>query len=173
MSTKCSTYSFTGPKGSEVSLSSQDVFDCVIIGDEPAGLWLLQKYLSLHRQLEQDSHPKAPKLKTPRLGWIRFSRVTSAVALPVAAARAFGIEVVKPWSAEIVTPDKTMTWQPSTISERFPELPREISQRLFKSLGPPTAQQLSAIRFALRAQPELLSWAGGLWKYFGRSESHF
>ena len=133
-------------------------FQCVVLGDEPAGLWLL-------RRLAQTN-------ESQQLGWIRLSQSPSPTAVPVPLVTGFGLELGPSWSAEILTPSASLVWENSTLQETFPELPKEFSRVVSTNVGrsPLSTPHLAAVRYAIRHRPELLTYASGLWKLLGRAQ---
>src|SRR5688572_12550005 len=99
------------------------MFDCIIVGDEPAGLWFLNRY----HELLGNSVP------APRLGWLSFTTRPTTVPVPVTIAKSYGIKVKDEWAAEIITPKETLVWDKASIQKRFPELP---AFENFESLEP-------------------------------------
>lgn len=87
-----------------------DEFQCVVLGDEPAGLWILRRLREL-----------APEA---RLGWVSYEQIPPPVCVPVSLARPFRLKELGPsWSAEIVTPSRTLPWSAEALRAAFPELP--------------------------------------------------
>jgi hypothetical protein len=144
-----------------VASSFEQQYDLIVVGNEPAGLWLMRRWLMA---------AKSAHLLTPRLLWIRLGKC-EPVAIPTPIARAFGIEGSSPWSAQIVTPQRTLSWDPATIQELFPHLPRDLKNRFSKGDWAPRSQEKASLHYTLRAQPELLTWATGLWRAVGRAEN--
>lgn len=143
-------------------------FSYVVLGDEPAGLWLLRRLAELLPAGE-------------RLLWIRFDETLAPVAVPPALARSFKLALGESWSPEILTPTSALRWRADEIARRFPELSARVSEpgpgipqpRLTRHdvLPQPrlTRHEMHAVRSALRNHPELLAFAQGVWRRLGRS----
>jgi len=137
-------------------------FDFLIIGNEPAGLWLARR---LREECASETTP-------PRIGWVDLGPAPETF-FPEKVASLFQLPQVDSstlFSPDIISPERTLSWREETLSELFPELP----STLLGSYAPklpltPTSAEMSALRFALRAHPELLPLAGGLWKRLGRA----
>ncbi len=138
-----------------------DDFHCIVIGNEPAGLWLLCALDRAYRELQI----------TPRLGWIPQGGATRPVHLPTAFASSLGIEPRAPWAVEFVTPNETITWNKRTVSERYADLqlPQFIQDPLV-ALTAPNKEEKLRTRRAILQSPELVGYAQGLWKLLGRAE---
>jgi hypothetical protein len=127
-------------------------FDCVVFGDEPAGLWLLQ---SLARE----------SVVPLKLGWIR-GRSSRPVALPTTVARAFGIPTGETWSPELVFPEDSLSWTAASLRARYPDVPLV---DLWDAALPSSRAHLNTARAALFRYPELVGQAAGIWKWAGKS----
>ncbi len=136
-------------------------YRCVVVGDEPAGLWLLAE---LSHELDRNTADRAG----PGLGWLSFSQELPRCAVPVSLAQQRGFPLTDAWSAEIVTPSGAMVWNAENVYRRFPGLP-VIKPGENKGMGHLSSRDLSAIRYVLRRDPDLLSLVTSLWKYLGRS----
>lgn len=133
-------------------MSSKE-FDCVVVGNEPGGLWLLEALADF---------PGQPF----KVAWIRDENRPSPVALPEAMANQFAVPLSSTWSPELVLPGRVFEWSRESIETHFPELNlAQVEQIAVKS--PYRATQI--IRRALRLRPELLSMAEAIWKWGGRS----
>lgn len=138
-------------------------FQAVILGDEPAGLWLARRLQQLDAQRPAGTAPM-------RIAWISFSDSPERVCVPRAAALPFGLSVGDPWSPELVTPRRSLPWEESSLTHLYPDWPaRCLDPNPIQSLFEPRSQQLAVSRHLLRAHPELLSYASGLWKFLGRT----
>lgn len=133
-------------------------FHCVVLGDQPAGLWLLHR---LH-----GAFGNGPI--RPAFGWVSFTGKVPRVAVPVPLAEGFGLPTSPRWHFELVTPQRNLMWKREALEVAFPEL-----QPFFDAPPTltPTSGQLATVGRALRAHPELLALAHGVWKYVGRT--HF
>lgn len=137
-------------------------FDFLIIGNEPAGLWLA-------RRLREELASETP---APRIGWVDFGPAPECF-FPDKVASLFQLPPADPatlFSPAIVSPERTLSWREETLSEFFPELPSS----LLGSYAPkaplaPTSAEMSSLRYALRGHPELLPLSAGLWKRLGRA----
>lgn len=85
-------------------------FGAVVVGDEPAGLWLLG------RLAEARPFGDAPLL------WISFAE-PEPLAVPFFWGPRWGITVDGPWSAELRTPKRAFRWTERAVRERFPTVP--------------------------------------------------
>src|SRR4051812_34151963 len=87
-------------------------FDCVVLGNEPAGLWLL------------DALDKQQNLK---LGWAREQEPHSdflmrKLAVPTPVARAFGLSTEPAWNPELIFPGRSFEWNQEKLKSLCPEL---------------------------------------------------
>ncbi len=142
-----------------------DEFGCVVLGNEPAGLWLLSE---LERQY-------AAVGEEARLGWVSLGGDPAPVCLPTELGKSFGVSPTATWSTEILTPRMNIPWTAKSVSDRFPELPAadmslNANRDLAAALAQPTAPELAAIRTAIAKHPQLIGHAQGLWKAFGRTQ---
>lgn len=144
-------------------VKSDKVYDLVVIGDEPAGLWCLRRIQEVHDRLTRSRHPKIPRFAKPNLGWISAGR-NHPVAIPTLVAKQFGIRTPYPWSFEIATPKRTFLWDKETIQKMFPEI------SIPTTSAKPSAEMMSALRYVLRTHPEILGYASGIWRFFGAAE---
>jgi len=126
-----------------------------VIGDEPAGLWLLGR---LHRMTQGKA----------RLGWVSFTTFPPATAIPQAVAQAYDIALTETWSPEILIPGESFVWDERHLRARFPELAFE---KLYAGALEPSRAIFKLAGETLRRYPELLGFSQGLWKSFGRSSS--
>jgi len=141
---------------------SLEEFDCVVIGDEPAGLWLLEKLST--RWLSTPTGPRKPKL-----AWISLASVPDC-SLPTQACKPFAIHSSDKWSPEIVTKKESFVWNVETLVKRFPKASIEkIIPESFDMIY--HGSQLREASNALKAYPELLGISQGLTRFFTRSES--
>lgn len=137
-----------------------DEFHCVVVGNEPAGLWLLRR---LAGATDESGKPL-------QCAWIRMTPDPQAIPIPTCAAPEFGISLTGPWHAELVTRRRNLEWKPDAIQAAFPGLPKALWEKPVSGpgfLARPGA--LGAHRKALEKHPELLSFASGIWKALGRT----
>jgi hypothetical protein len=138
-----------------------DEFRCVVVGNEPAGLWLLAQMEKAYLERGEE----------PRLGWISLGVDPAPVAIASSLGAGFGIAPGAAWSAEIVTPRQALPWTREKVAATFPMLPPLDSTRdPIESLTHPTSIELTAIRAAIAKNPELIGHAQGLWKALGRTQ---
>jgi hypothetical protein len=128
-------------------MAGNQAFTTVVVGDEPAGLWLM-------RQLYDVGIPGGK----PTLGWVRLEVPRLPVCFPASFAKPFGISGSDTWYPEVLTPHHRLSWDPKTLSELFPELP------------PASRPSLAMIRKTIRRRPEILAYAAGIWRVLGRTE---
>lgn len=136
-------------------------FQYVILGDEPAGLWLA-------RRLWEEGKDVNPP---PRIAVIHWTDLPRPTLFPAKLTSSFQIKAPeKRWSAEVVTPRQNFLWNDATLAKKFPELP----PTLLTGDSPPTDirpnhAQWNAIRRTIKTHPEILGFSAGLWKAMGRS----
>jgi hypothetical protein len=137
-----------------------DEFHCVVVGNEPAGLWLLKR---LSGAVGEDGKPL-------QCAWLRLSTPLRSFAFPTAAASEFGLTFTDVWHAELVTRRRNLEWRTEALRTAFPQAPHSIWEKPAQgSVLGVKGGQLSAHRKALEKHPELLGFAGGLWKGLGRT----
>lgn len=117
-------------------------FDLIIVGDEPAGLWLLEEYAARMTDVAGAFGPTA---------YLSLRGEKRPVALSAHDAAQFKITLPSTWTPEVVAPKRNLTWNSKEIERQFP--------------GAATAQKNLA-RF-----PELLTLSMSLWSALGRSRS--
>jgi len=140
-------------------------FDLLVIGDEPAGLWLLREYSDLY---SVQASIKAQMKKQASLGWLRFDEPLAPSVIPLYTARYFNIQTSTTFSAEIVSNRSLFRWGPEKVFSHFSSLPKELLERFQQSMAPPNSKEREKIRLALKHQPELLTFSQALWKQIGR-----
>lgn len=137
-----------------------DEFHCVVVGNEPAGLWLLSR---LAGATNEEGKPL-------NCAWIRLASDPQTIAVPTLAASEFGLALGAPWHAELVTRRRNLEWKPEAIQAAFPGLPDGLWEKPAPGSGfavkPGT---FNSHRKALQKHPELLGFASGLWKALGRT----
>lgn len=136
-----------------------DEFHCVVVGNEPAGLWLLKR---LAGAMGENGKPLP-------CAWIRLAGPRAPVPFPTAAAAELGIELGTPWHAELVTRRRNLVWSRAGLQAAFPGLPEDLWEKKPSALAAPRGGGLNAHRKALQKHPELLGFATGLWKALGRT----
>lgn len=128
-------------------------FDCLLVGDDPAGLWFLQKYFT-------DTNGQR------KLAWVTQGNDLSHTPLPTVVARHFGIHFKSSWNAELRFPRETYVWNEKEVTARFPEENLAKVGELF--FANPVAAYAIVTR-ALRRYPELLSIGQAFWRVLGRT----
>lgn len=121
-------------------------YGAVVVGDEPAGLWLLA-HLARERPFGD-----APLL------WISFAD-PAPTAVPFFWGPRWGITVEGPWSAELRTPKRAFRWTERAVRERFPKLPSTVELKRPEDRTAPerstTTRELErAVREALADSPD-------------------
>lgn len=139
-------------------MASTEEFDCLVLGDEPAGLWLLREIGAVMAATGGNSS----------LGWVQLMQTNRRVPVPVSLASDYRLAISEPWHLEIVTPHATFAWSESEILSRFPRTtlpkPSGPSPKAFLRSG-----AVKAAGDSLRQHPELLGLSHGLWKLVGRT----
>ena len=136
-------------------------FNCVVLGNEPAGLWLLSQISGSFSQ---------SNLK-PRFGWLQIGKAPSPLAVPRWAAEPFQLQEAPQWHAELISPRRNLLWETESLRNLFPELSTLLdSKEIPHHFGHPQAGELKTIRRVLQKHPELLGYASGIWKHFGRTQ---
>jgi hypothetical protein len=141
-----------------------DDFHCVVVGNEPAGFWLLSE---LDRAFREQG-------EIPRLGWVPLFPGPVAQLLPSAVVSTLQGALSSGSSAELVTPSESISWNKRALREQGLELlsqPPTLRSGL-EGFTSPTPADLTAIREALSRCPDLLSVAQALWKITGRAQQH-
>lgn len=135
-----------------------DEFDCLVVGNDAAGLWLLAKLCESYKEKD---------LPTPRMAWVNLGSSARSF-LPMPVAETFAINPSEtPWSAEIIVPGESFLWSQENLLKKFPNLPFDkFRAALFKT----GLSQYTLAHQTIKTYPELLSFASGLWKIFGRSQ---
>ncbi len=127
------------------SNSSSLKFDLVVLGNEPAALWLLS-------QLEK-------RIPGIRLGWIQIDwSLREPTAIDRTLSDRFDIPRSDPWSIEISLPDANFLWREDALELRFPGL-----SGMLKSS--------TSYAACLRRYPDLVGFCQGIWKRLGRSQN--
>ncbi len=140
-----------------------DEFRLLVIGNEPAGLWLLDALSKI------EPAPGEPS----RLGWLCLDEAPSPVCFPSALAPAFNISPGATWSAELLLPKQSVTWNQKTADKWFSSLPPGDPAKprdALTEMMAPTAAQMQAIRSIIAADPDVIGLAQGLWKALGRTQ---
>lgn len=138
-----------------------DEFEYVVVGNEPAGLWLLSALEKAHRQFGEQ----------PKAAWICLGNEPAPVALPSKLGKAFDVDGVDHWSVELLTPERSIEWNAKTLASMFPELPAiDTAREVLDSLTSPSVPEMTAVRNAIAKKPELIGFAQGVWKSVGRTQ---
>ncbi len=128
-------------------------FDCVVVGDEIAAVWLLRQYVELAKKEKGASEV--------RVGWIRLRPSARPIAIPHFLREKLGLEAKPFFSPEVRTPRHDYPWSPSRILERYGFQP--------PAWGPLTASEASQIRYCYQRFPEVFDVGAALWARFGKS----
>ncbi|MCB0417885.1 MAG: hypothetical protein KDD39_09555 [Bdellovibrionales bacterium] len=139
-------------------MASTQEFECLVLGEEPAGLWLLQKLDKVYRHNGE----------TPYFGWLQFEPDRAATPVPAQFAEHFGLDTGPHWHTHILSKRGALQWSPDSFKERFPKLDLELLDAFPKN-SHGREREYKLARQALTHYPELLSYCTGLWKYFGRA----
>jgi len=132
-------------------------FDWIIIGEQPGGLWLLDR---LCREVEGG--------RPLKVGWIRLGELLRPLAVPKAVAAEFSLPIEDSWSLEISTPNQSWIWNhsegrkalsPSNFRDlrQDPELILHL-QALWKYLGASENLSEDSLFQALHPCRELVWW---------------
>ncbi len=127
-------------------------FDCVVVGDEVAALWLLRQFSELAR------NEKSPEI---RLGWVRLHTKTRPLAIPHALREKLGLDPKPPFSAEIRTPKRDIVWSPEHVRQKYGFTPPRWGQL--------STSEESQIRYCFQKFPEVFEVGSVLWSRLGRS----
>lgn len=143
--------------------------DLLVIGNEPAGLWLLREFEKIYptRNLSK-RNSKQPIRTTPQLGWLKTETELSPFFLSRPIAEAFNISATSFVSPEIALPKSRLKWSLDRIIQDFPAISAQLVQNLAKNLASLKAEDCRTIQKALALHPELLTYAQALWKQLGR-----
>jgi hypothetical protein len=142
-------------------------FDLVVVGDEPAGLWLLHHY---SQKMKEHGGPGS-------LAWISLEKDHRPRSIPSRIASAFELQVSESWNLELLSPQQNLIWHPEFLTKRYPGLP-DPEQARKDSAGKRTAIEdltqwdrawVAQVRKTLQRYPELYSCAQAVWKWMGRS----
>lgn len=148
--------------GASQSTDSERAYDLVVWGNEPAGLWLLNEYVKVASFLPTP-RGKQEIPPPPRVLWIRNEADLEPLAIPLKAARQFGISgdgALKSYSVDLVSKHRCLTWNDAAVSTFVPKA----------QLTEPKVNR-SAIQQAILRDPSLLTWSAAMWKLFGRTDS--
>lgn len=135
-------------------------FRCVVLGDEPASLWLLERLATLSAQRGEPIS----------LAWISLGRAEQRLCVPNGFGERFSLPIGQPWSSEVLCRDLPFSWDPVTIRERYPALPFADSEKeWFDMLVQPNEKIRKACRTAIESDSSLLNIAKAIWKRVGRT----
>ncbi len=134
-----------------------DEFQCVVVGSEPAGLWLLPGLKKVFDEFEGGS----------RLAHVPLSTETPRCAVPAIVAKHFNLNVSAEWSPELICPGKTFRWDSRALNG----LPPVAHEASIDTLLNPGKADLQSIQRALVQDPKWLGYASGLHQFLGRSQS--
>lgn len=141
-------------------------YDLVVIGDEPAGLWLLHHYA---QAMQEHGGPGS-------MAWISLETEQRPRSIPSLLATAFELQASESWNLEILSPQQNLIWHPEALRKRFPELPdpkveppKDPKRTFLDELQHWDKAWLSQMRRALARHPELYSLSQAVWKWMGRS----
>ncbi|MBY0370012.1 hypothetical protein K2X33_04950 [bacterium] len=136
-----------------------DEFRCAVVGNEPAGLWMLS---ALRKALEERG-------ESGSFAWVSSAQPQQSLLFPSALAQSFGLPAGVSFSPEILSPDNSLRWTDECVA-RFvtvPAAPKE--QTALDAFLRPAKEAKQAMACALTAHPQWLAYAQGLWKGLGRS----
>jgi hypothetical protein len=133
-------------------------FHCVVVGNEPAGLWLLS---ALDKSLREVG-------EVPRLAWVSLDTPLAQHAFPTSLSPFFGISPNAPWSCEIITPQETFSWSAKELKNRYGDFLPSVENSM-ESFLTPSAKDRMGIKDCIRRHPELVGLAQSLWTFLGRS----
>lgn len=145
-------------------------YDLVVVGDEPAGLWLLHHYT---QSMQEHGGPGS-------LAWISLESEQRPRSIPARIGTAFDLQISESWNLEILSPQQNLIWHPDVLRKRFKDLPEGTGDRVDKSgkdkkksaleeLQTWDKAWLADMRRALVKNPELFSLSQAVWKWMGRS----
>lgn len=134
-----------------------EAFDILLVGDEPAAYWWMEKSLSYTKAFPKDGKKT---FSVPRMAHLSL-RSEREVPLPLTIAKRFGIPFRDAHEIECIFPERLVSWNKANFSQ--------IREGAF--VPTPKTSDLASVRFHLAESPELLAIAQGLWRIFGRSES--
>jgi hypothetical protein len=145
-------------------------YDCIIIGDEPSGVWFANQY---DKQLRQAGI-------VPQIAWISGPHAASQTSLliPTLFEKALDIErdsTKNPsFSIQLVTENKVVDWNESYLETFYPSLlaplkEKEFSQKEDDLSALLTIPDKSELLKITRSSLPVLLWASALWKLVGRS----
>ncbi|MCB0406384.1 MAG: hypothetical protein KDD51_16500 [Bdellovibrionales bacterium] len=141
-------------------MASTQEFECLVLGEEPAGLWLLQKLDKVYRHSGE----------SPYFGWLQFEPERAATPVPAQFAEHFGLDAGPTWHTQILSKRGALEWSPESFKDRFPKLNLELLEAFPKTTHG-REREFTMAHKALSQYPELLSYCMGLWKYFGRASN--
>ncbi len=128
-------------------------FDCIVLGDDPSGLWLLN-------QLWQQSHGKL------RLAHVSFDKDHTPIPLPTLVGSRFNIAPSISWSPEMLSPKGTKSWDAATVSKLFPLLGHLMAK---PDLLDQSGKLMKALAECVRKEPDLIGFGEGLALTFGKA----
>lgn len=154
--------------------------DLLVVGNEPAGLWLLSEFSKLY---PEEASLKKWEKKQPTLGWLKTQEPVPTFPMLKSIAKGFGVQPGNCFSAEIVSSRSVFRWDSNQILNRFPKLKELFQDRGLNTSDPTTFPLLASsplgsplrgdvkksIDDALNLYPEMLVFSQALWKQLGRS----
>lgn len=157
-----------------------DPLDLLVVGNEPAGLWLLREFSKLY---PEEAALKKWEKKQPTVGWLKTQEPIQDFPMLKSVATEFGIEPRNCFSAEIVSSRNLFRWDLDQILNRFPNLKELFQDKVLNPsdrtslpllanspLGSPlTGNIKKSIDRVLTLYPEILVFSQALWKQLGRS----
>ncbi len=129
-------------------------FDYLVLGDEPAGLWLLSELDRLY-----ESHGSVC-----RGGWITKDPKPAPRMVSVSHAKDYGIKCDAPFHLDLVTGEESFPLKADALISRYPRLAPQLFEK-------PSGHTNSLAAESLKHHPQLLNFAKGYWKFFGRAPS--
>ncbi len=139
--------------------------DLLVIGNEPAGLWLLREY---ERLFPSFATQKKWERKIPRMGWLKIDKPSQTIAVGKPVSHFFSLSADSWFSAEMASSKRLFKWSPENVFNVFSSLPQDLKLRLSQNPSPPNSKERKLIQAALTQQPELLTYAQAIWKLMGR-----
>lgn len=141
-------------------------FDLVVLGNEPAGLWLIREFEKIY---PKETSLKQLERSRADLGWIKIDHPIPNLSLAKPTAFHFGIENQNLFSFEMASANQLFKWTPEKLFSSYAKLPRSLEKRIYDSTLPPNSKERQTLQEALKYHPELLTYAQAVWKQIGRS----
>lgn len=139
--------------------------DLLILGNEPAGLWLLREYEKLfpiHAQLKKQQRTQ------PSLGWLKINGPIPPVLTNKPTASFFDLPTDHYFSPEMASTKNLFKWSTQNVRKTFPGLLELFERSPTNELFNPSTNTLNKIRWEIAKNPRLLTYSQTLWKILGR-----